>query len=137
ARHDPRPAANSGPALVASVPVGFVLSLDTTHVGLPASRAIRTPLIEALDRLIGPDDLIAVMTPGMSARDITFARRTTTIEGILSKSWWGERDRDFKDPVEEQYAACYPGIPRTAVTPASDQGIAQEMILRRREQQTL
>src|SRR5206468_2913140 len=42
-----------------------------------------------------------------------------------------------KDPVEEQYAACYPGIPRTAVTPASDQGIAQEMILRRRERQTL
>src|SRR6185295_16576665 len=51
--------------------------------------------------------------------------------------WWGERDRDFRDPVEEQYAACYPGIPRTMGQPASDQGIAQEMILRRREEQTL
>ena len=38
-------------------------------------------MIEALDRLIGSDDLIAVMTPEMSPRDSTFTRRTTTIEG--------------------------------------------------------
>jgi len=65
-----------------------VLFLDVSHVEMTASRAIRTPLIEALDRLIGQDDLIAVMTPQMSARDITFARRTTTIEGFLSRYWW-------------------------------------------------
>jgi VWFA-related protein len=116
----------------------LVLFLDISHVEMAASRAIRTPLIEALDRLIGPDDLIAVMTPEMSARDITFARRTTTIEGFLSRYWWGERDRsNFKDPIEDLYARCYPGIPRPGETTASDQGIAQEMILRRREKQTL
>jgi VWFA-related protein len=116
----------------------FVLFLDINHVELAASRAIRTPLIEALDRLIGPDDLIAVMTPEMSARDITFARRTTTIEGFLTRYWWGERDRsNFKDPTDDAYARCYPGIPAPGETTASDQGIAQEMILRRRERQTL
>ena len=116
----------------------FVLFLDVTHVELAASRKIRTPLVEALDRLIGPDDLIAVMTPEMSARDITFARRTTTIEGFLTRYWWGERDRqNFKDPVEDQYAYCYPGIPPSPGAVAADQGIAQEMILRRREKQTI
>jgi VWFA-related protein len=116
----------------------FVLFLDINHVELAASRAIRTPLIEALDRLIGPDDLIAVMTPEMSARDITFARKTTTIEGFLTRYWWGERDRsNFKDPTDDLYARCYPGIPQPGEATASDQGIAQEMILRRREKQTL
>jgi VWFA-related protein len=116
----------------------FVLFLDVTHVELTASRAIRTPLIEALDRLIGQDDLIAVMRPEMSARDITFARRTTTIERFLSRYWWGERDRaDFTNPIDDHYAACYPGIPRPGERIAPDRGIAQEMILRRREKETL
>ena len=116
----------------------FVLFLDINHVELAASRAIRTPLIEALDRLIGQDDLIAVMTPEMSARDITFARRTTSIEGFLSRYWWGERDRsNFTDPLDDQYAVCYPGIQVPGQATAADQGIAQEMILRRREKQTL
>ena len=116
----------------------FVLFLDINHVELAASRAIRTPLIEALDRLIGPDDLIAVMTPEMSASQVTFARRTTTIEGFLTRYWWGERDRsNFKDPTDDAYARCYPGIPQPGEATASDQGIAQEMILRRRERQTL
>jgi VWFA-related protein len=116
----------------------FVLFLDINHVEMSASRAIRKPLVEAVDRLIGPDDLIAVMTPGMSARDITFARRTTTIDGFLDKYWWGERDRaNFTDPRDDEYARCYPGVPPPGQATAPDQGIAQEMILRRREQQTL
>jgi len=136
-RREPGTIAESKQALDDSRARVFVLFLDVNHVEEGTSRKIGATLVEALDSLIGPDDLIALMTPGMSARDITFGRRMTTIEGILSKSWWGERDRDFRDPVEEQYAACYPGIQRTSLAPASDQGIAQEMILRRREQQTL
>ena len=44
------------------------------------------------------------MTPEMSAGGITFARRTTTIEGELARYWtWGQRDRLVsKDPEEEQ-----------------------------------
>jgi len=137
-RREPNTVAESRQAALDPRARVFVLFLDVNHVELAASRAIKTPLIEALDRLIGPDDLIAVMTPEMSARDVTFARRTTTIEGILSRYWWGERDQsNFTDPTEDEYARCYPGIPRSGQATASDQGIAQEMILRRREKQTL
>ncbi len=137
-RREPNTVAESRQAALEARARVFVLFLDVNHVEQAASRRIKTPLIEALDRLIGPDDLIAVMTPGMSARDITLARRTTTIEGFLTRYWWGERDQTiFKDPVEDLYAQCYPGIPRSGETTARDQGIAQEMILRRREKQTL
>ncbi len=138
ARREPNTVAESRQAAQDPRSRVFVLFLDITHVEPTASRAIRGPLVEALERLIGSDDLIAVMTPEMSPGDITFARRTTTIEGFLTRYWWGERDRtNFKDPVEDQYARCYPGIPRSGESTASDQGIAQEMILRRREKQTL
>ena len=116
----------------------FVLFLDVQHVEGDASRGIAKPLVEALNRLIGPDDYVAAMTSTMSARDITFARRTTTIENVLKREWWGERDRQIlNDPIEQQYAFCYPGIPAPGQSVAPDQGIAQEMILRRREKQTL
>ena len=115
----------------------FVLFLDSKHVELGASRQIGRPMIDTLNRLIGPDDYVATMMTGMSARDITFARRTTSIEDVLKRDWWGGRDRlILDDPVEQQYAYCYPGVPSAGPT-ASDQGIAQQMILRRREQQTL
>jgi VWFA-related protein len=116
----------------------FVLFLDIKHVEGDASRTIAKPLVNALNRLIGPDDYVAAMMPGMSARDLTFARRRTSIESVLSREWWGERDRlILTDPVEQQYAFCYPAIPKPDQAVASDQGIAQEMILRRREKQTI
>jgi VWFA-related protein len=116
----------------------FVLFLDRMHVELGASRQIGRPMIDTLNQLIGPDDYVATMMTGMSARDITFARRTTSIEDVLKHDWWGGRDRMIlDDPVENQYALCYPGIPTGGQGTASDQGIAQQMILRRREQQTL
>jgi VWFA-related protein len=137
-RREPNTVAESRQAVLEPRARVFVLFLDINHVELAASRRIRTPLVEALDRLIGADDLIAVMTPEMSARDVTFARRTTTIEGFLTRYWWGERDRlNFRNPVEDLYARCYPGIPRPGEAIAPDQGIAQEMILRHREKETL
>ena len=61
--------------------------------------------------MIGADDLVGVMTPEMSAGDVTFARKTTTIDGFLTRYWnWGERERiNSIDPIEDQYRACYPG----------------------------
>ena len=76
------------------------------------------------------------MTAGMQARDLTFRRRTTTIEELL-KSVWSERDHRLKlDPEEEEFAMCYPADDPEKIRP-SDAGIAQEMILRRREVRTL
>src|SRR5471030_1456675 len=113
-----------------------VLFLDINHVSVDGSARIRKPLIDALDLLIGPDDLVAVMTPDMSARDITFARKTTTIAGFLTRYWyWGQRDRlNSVDPQEEQYKMCYPGQPPMTCPDGStvdDRGVADEMIERR------
>ena len=117
----------------------FVIFLDVNHVEVEGSHNIRRPLVDALNRLIGPEDVFAVMTPDMSAGGITFARKTTTIEGELSKYWtWGQRDRLLsKDTEEEQYKFCYPGNGPTLTCADDDRGVADEMIERRRERQTL
>jgi hypothetical protein len=59
----------------------FVVFLDTYHTEVEGSHRIRRPLIDMLERIIGPDDLVGFMTPEMSAKDVTLARRTETIEG--------------------------------------------------------
>jgi VWFA-related protein len=117
----------------------FVIFLDVNHVDVAGSHNIRQPLVDALNRLIGPEDVFAVMTPDMSAGGITFARKTTTIEGELSRYWtWGQRDRLLsKDAEEEQYKYCYPGNGPTLTCADDDRGVADEMIERRRERQTL
>ena len=111
----------------------FVLFLDYYHVDVGGSRAMRDTLVDALDRFLGAEDLFAVMTPEMSARDLSFARKTTTTRGMLEKYWtWGERDQLVsKDPQDEQYRQCYPLRRRR------DARIAEEMIERRREKLTL
>ncbi|MBI3401466.1 MAG: VWA domain-containing protein [Acidobacteria bacterium] len=107
----------------------FVIFLDTGHVDVFGSHNIRQPLIDTLNRLIGENDLVGVMTPEMSALDVTFARRSTTIEGFLARHWtWGDRDKLVpEDPVEKDYQICYIREP----------GIADEMIARRREKHAL
>ena len=109
----------------------FVVFLDTGHVDVGGSHNIRQPLVDALNTLIGADDLVAVMTPQMSAADLAFARRTTTIEGMLARYWtWGQRDRlVLDDPTETQYEYCY--------GPYSQNAITREMVDRRREKMTL
>jgi VWFA-related protein len=104
----------------------FVIFLDTYHIGTFGSHRVQRPLVNLLNRILGPDDMFAVMTPDMSAGDITFARKTDAIEGYLSKYWfWGQRDRLYPDdPVEREYVSCYP---------EADSGAATELIRRRRE----
>jgi VWFA-related protein len=115
----------------------FVLFLDPSHVEETVSRTISRTLVNALNRLIGPDDYIGVMVPPMKLRDVTFARRTTAIENLLRNDWWGKRDSMLPaDKDEQDYAYCYPAIsPAPGVAP-EDKGVADEMILRHREQLT-
>ncbi|HEY1911526.1 MAG TPA: VWA domain-containing protein [Vicinamibacterales bacterium] len=121
----------------------FVIFLDIGHVEVDGSRRIRAPLVKALDSLIGPEDLVAVMTPEMSPSDITFARKTTTIEGFLARHWnWGERDQvSTVDAQEQLYKECYPGLSQPLQCPDGttddDRGVADEMIARRREKMTI
>jgi VWFA-related protein len=114
----------------------FVLFLDTYHVHQTASHNVTRPLMNLLNRVVGDEDLIAVMSPGMSARDIMFTRRTDKIAQMLSSfRWWGQREKETfsDDPTEQQYMICYP--PQTGEGSVSS--IAREMIQRRREKNTL
>src|SRR5215213_7958447 len=110
----------------------IVLFLDPRFVAVAGAVRLRAPLIDALNKLIGPDDLIAVMTPDMSARGLTFTRRTGSIEQMLSSLWGTKGWVGTRDAVEVQYEACYdkPNI-------ADGNWMAREMIARRREMLTL
>ena len=114
----------------------FVLFLDTYHVHMAASHNVTRPLMNLLNRVVGDEDLIAVMSPGMAASEIMFTRRTDKIAQMLASfRWWGQRGQESfsDDPTEQQYMMCYPpGLGQGAVSP-----IAQEMIERRREKNTL
>jgi len=85
-----------------------------------------------LDQVIGQDDLVGVMTPDMSPRDVALGRRTTSIENFLKDHWaWGQRGRiTTPDAREQEIMRCYPDAGETA-------DLADEMIRRRRERQTL
>ena len=95
----------------------FVIYLDTYFTDILASHRIQRSLVKLLDRMVGDDDLFAVMTPDMSARDLALARRSTTMEGYLSKYWfWGQRGRLYpEDPVEQRYLECF----RSAAPPGN------------------
>src|SRR6185503_5393095 len=61
----------------------FVLFLDTYHVTVEGGWHAREPLIRLIDRVLGPDDLVGVMTPKMAATDVVLARKTDVIAGGL------------------------------------------------------
>jgi VWFA-related protein len=114
----------------------FVLFLDTYHVGQGSAVNIRRPLINMLNRLAGPEDLIALMTPDMAASDITFTRRTDRIADLIDRAgFWGQRNELIKkDPIDQMYEQCYPPEPGSGRTTSA---VAEEMIQRRREKATL
>jgi VWFA-related protein len=110
----------------------FILFLDTYHVSVEGGWHSREPLIRLIDKLLGPDDLVGVMTPTMSAADVVFARKTEVVAGGLRARWpWGQRGTIELDDREKLYDACYP--PSTGrLSPTT-----REMIARRRERATL
>ena len=107
----------------------FVIFLDTYHTGFGNAARMRTALQQFIDRVVGQDDLIGLMTPEMSAGDVTLGRRTTVISRLLDTNNWGRRGRlTDNDPIEEMYEACYT---------LDDRTIAPEMKARRREMLSL
>ncbi len=108
----------------------FVLFLDVPHVTLDGAWHAREPLIRLIDRLMGPDDLVGIMTPRMAAADVVFARKTQVIESGLRDRWpWGERHTLQKDEREYLYEMCFPW--------AETKDVVAEMTARKRERATL
>ncbi len=126
----------------------FIIYLDTHHTTYTGSHRARKPLVNMLERLIGPEDLFAVITPTMSPRDIVFARRTELLDQALYSNWtWGQRDAWVRtDPEEQQLEMCYPdfgtrmqGSARGAPTmgEAGYPGVAAQLIRRKREEEVV
>lgn len=111
----------------------FTLFFDKLFVQLEGSYHAKKPIIDTLDRVIGPDDLIGVMTPEMSPGSVTYSRRTGSIERFVTDTWhWGSKNRiNLATPEEEAITACYPP------GPGPDGQLAAKLIARIREKQTL
>ncbi len=113
----------------------FVIFLDTHNVPYEGSHDIKEPLIDFMQRVLGDDDLVALMTPDMSPDQLTFGRKTGVIEAGLRETWfWGRRDTLALDQTERMYDDCFPLLPLEQ-GPVS--AVAKEMIQRRRERVTL
>lgn len=110
----------------------FTLFFDKLFVQLEGSYHARKPIIETLDRMIGPDDLVGVMTPEMSPSSVTYSRRTGSIERAVTDTWhWGEKNRlTSRTPEEDAIMSCYPPV-------GADADVAGKLIARLREKQTL
>jgi VWFA-related protein len=112
----------------------FVIFLDTPNVSVESAHAINEPLIRLMDRILGPDDLVGVMTPAMAASQVVLGRKTQVIEDSLRRNWpWGTRFSVLRDEREESYSICYPPNPGEG----SESPLAREMIARKRERATL
>jgi VWFA-related protein len=113
----------------------FVIFFDTWHVSSDGARRGAAPVAELLNRVVGLDDRVGVMTPDAPARNMALSTRTAAIDRVVRETTdWGQRDAiDTADPREREIDLCYPESPQTP----QYRGIAKEMIERRREQKTL
>jgi VWFA-related protein len=114
----------------------FVVFFDQWHVSFDGSSKAVAPISAFLERVVGADDLVGLMTPEMPARSISLTRRTDGIDRIVRETpTWNQRDRvNTVDPREQEIALCYPD---NDLQRPQFRGVAKEMIERRREQKTL
>jgi VWFA-related protein len=112
----------------------FVIFLDTKNVNVSAAHAINEPLIRLINRILGPDDLLGVMTTDMAASQVVLGRKTEVIEDSLRRNWaWGKRFSVEKDEREKGYDLCYPPGPGEGDTSR----MARLMTALKRERETL
>lgn len=91
-----------------------VIFLDPPSVSLRGSHAVKEPLIELISRVLGPDDLVGLMTPEMSATEIVLGRRTQIIEEMLRRNWdWGKAEDTILRLTDRErlWTECYPPGP--------------------------
>lgn len=115
----------------------FIVYLDAPHVTIEGTWQIREPLIRLIDQILGPDDLVGIMTPEMSPQQMTLARKTEVVEKGLRTAWpWGQRHTLHEDPRDRDYQSCYPPYKEDGDTEIVSE-LAKKMIARRRERMSL
>ena len=91
----------------------FVVFLDTYHVDRGDSMVVRKALQDFLKTALGPDDLVAYMTPHMSGRDISFSTSTEPLIRYFDDNpVWGVADESpgtETDEIERNLQTCFIG----------------------------
>ena len=91
--------------------LAIVYGLGMSRLVLAAdagSARMQSAVQQFIERVVGQDDLVAVMTPEMSVKDIALGRRTSVITGMLNTDNWGRRGRfTDNDPIEDAWEKCY------------------------------
>ena len=110
----------------------FLLFLDGAFVDDVHARVINEPLIKFLTTHLADEDLVGVMTPSMSASEVTFGRKTEVIAGGLPTHSWAGAGRTMSSTRSSTSARfntrfCYPGV----------NDVPGKMIARSRERKTL
>jgi VWFA-related protein len=112
-RRDPSTVAESESMIADPRRRVFVIFLDTFHVERSGSMVVRKALLSFLKTALGPDDLVAFMTPHMSGRDISFTTSTSPLVRYLDDNpVWGVADEMLgteTDPVERDLSTCFIG----------------------------
>ncbi len=107
----------------------FVVYLDAPHVSIASGHAARAPLVRALNRILAPNDLFAVVTPDIRPSAMTFGRKVTTTEEMLTRYWpWGERDSILHNPQEAALEPCTVDPKTGKDFGANDEGIGRKLI---------
>ncbi len=119
----------------------FAVVLDTRHVDIASGRDLRRPLVQMLDRLIGPRDMFGVITPQLPASSFLLGRRSTTVADMMARHWvWGAYDNILpQDGTEQLFDSCYGPVTMSASGPRDrlDPDLTRELIARHRERETL
>jgi len=88
----------------------FVLYLDAFHVDFSGSHAVRVPITDLLNRIMGPQDLFGVMTPLLGIKDLLLGQSTLSIQEQLEKyPHWGLISQQPL-PEELELDTLYPGL---------------------------
>jgi VWFA-related protein len=87
----------------------FVLYLDAYHVDFAGSHRAKVPIIELLNRMMGPRDLFGVLTPAQSLKDLLLGQLTLTIqEQLENHPMWGIAGRMHPEPGETELEFVFP-----------------------------
>lgn len=93
----------------------FVLYLDAFHVASDGSRRVSLPIVDFLNRMVGPRDLFGVLTPAQRPADLMLGQLTQTIsQQLTDHPLWGLADRYMPQPGELELEAAFPRPPGLA-----------------------
>ena len=116
-----------------------VLFFDTGHVSPENAERGHEQLSKWLSAIIAPQDRVGIMTPEISAQNITLTRAAGGIDAMLRDlSQLGDDVTAGTDARERELQECYPeaGVAENNRAVMMT-GVAKELVERRREQKTL